>query len=38
MLSLTSEYALRAMIHLAQHVDDWPIPGKDIAEHAGIPP
>ena len=38
MLSLTSEYALRAMIHLAQNVEDWPIPGNQIAEHAGIPP
>lgn len=38
MLSLTSEYALRAMIHLAQHVEEWPIPGKLIAEQAEIPP
>ena len=38
MLSLTSEYALRAMTHLAKHQPDWPIPGKQIAEEAGIPP
>ncbi len=37
MISRTSEYALRAMIHLAQHVDDWPIPGRKIAEETGIP-
>lgn len=37
MLSLTSEYALRALIHLAQHSDAWPIPGKEIAEQTGIP-
>ena len=37
MLSLTSEYALRSIIYLAQHVDDWPITGKRIAEHAGVP-
>ncbi len=37
MLSLTSEYALRAMIYLAQHVDDWPIPGRKIAEEANVP-
>lgn len=37
-LSRTSEYALRALIHLAQRVDDWPLTGKVIAEEAGIPP
>ncbi len=37
MLSRTGEYALRAMIHLAQHSDDWPIPGKQIAAATGIP-
>lgn len=37
MISLTSEYALQAMIHLAQHVDDWPIVGRKIAEETGIP-
>ncbi len=38
MLSLTSEYALRAMTYLAKHQPDWPIPGKQIAEEADIPP
>jgi len=37
MLSLTSEYALRAMIHMAQHFDEQPILGKRIAEGTGIP-
>ena len=25
------------MIHLARHVDDWPISGREIAEKTGIP-
>jgi len=37
MISRTSEYALHAMIHLARHVDDWPIPGRRIAEETGVP-
>ena len=37
MISRTSEYALQAMIHLARHSDDWPIPGREIAEETGIP-
>lgn len=37
MISRTSEYALQAMIHLARHVDDWPIAGRKIAEETGIP-
>ncbi|MFQ5491574.1 MAG: RrF2 family transcriptional regulator [Phycisphaerae bacterium] len=37
MISRTSEYALRAMVHLAQHFDDWPISGRKIAEATGIP-
>ena len=37
MLSLTSEYALRAMIHLAQRAEEWPITGKQIAKESGIP-
>ena len=37
MLSLTREYALRAMIYLAQHGQEGPIPGGRVAEHAGIP-
>lgn len=38
MLSLTSEYVLQAMIYLAGHVDEWPIPGREIARETGIPP
>ncbi len=38
MLSRTSEYALRAVIHLAQHEADWPVSGARIAESTGIPP
>lgn len=38
MLTLTSEYALRALIYLAQHPDSGSIPGRQIAEHARIPP
>ncbi len=37
MLSLTGEYALRAMVYLAEHAEDWPIPGRTVAEDAGIP-
>jgi Rrf2 family protein len=37
MLSRTSEYALRAMVCLVRHIDDWPISGKRIAEETGIP-
>ncbi len=37
MISRTSEYALRAMIHLARHVDEWPIAGRRISEETGIP-
>lgn len=38
MLSRTGEYALRALIHLAQREEDWPISGARIAEDTGIPP
>jgi Rrf2 family protein len=38
MLTRTSEYALRALIYLAQHEDSWPIPGREVAEHAEVPP
>lgn len=37
MISLTGEYALRAMIYLARHRDEWPISGSRIAEQANIP-
>jgi len=37
MISVTGEYALRAMVFLSKHADDWPIPGPRIAESAGIP-
>ncbi len=37
MLSLTSEYVLRAMIYLAQHEQDCPVPGRTIAGEADIP-
>lgn len=37
MISLTGEYALRAMIFLARHRDEWPISGSHIADKAGIP-
>ncbi len=37
MLSLTGEYALRAMVYLAEHAEDWPIPGRTVAEGAEIP-
>ena len=38
MISLTSEYALRAMVFLTRHRKEWPISGPRIAEEAGIPP
>lgn len=38
MLSRTSEYALRALIHLAQREKEWPISGVRIAGETGIPP
>ena len=38
MLSRTGEYALRAMVQMAQHVEEWPLAGKRIAKDAGIPP
>lgn len=37
MLTRTSEYALRAMIHLAVHGQDGPIPGAQIASETGVP-
>lgn len=37
MISLTGEYALRAMIYLTRHSDEWPISGPRVAEGANIP-
>ena len=37
MLTLTSEYALRAMIYITQHEKDQPILGKHIAAQTNIP-
>ncbi len=37
MFNLTGEYALRAMIYLAQHRDEWPVSGRRIAAESGIP-
>ncbi len=37
MLSRTSEYALRAMIFLAQHEEEAPVPRDWIAQHVGVP-
>lgn len=37
MLTMTSQYALRAMVHLARHEDDWPVPGREIAAQTQIP-
>lgn len=37
MLSVTAEYALRAMVYLARNADSWPISGPRIAEAAGVP-
>lgn len=37
MISLTTEYALRAMIYLAQNIDSSPVPGHKIATQAAIP-
>ena len=37
MINLTGQYALRGLIFLAQHADEWPIPGNRIAEAAEMP-
>jgi Rrf2 family protein len=36
-MTRTGEYALRALIYLAQHSDQWPIPGGEIARGAKVP-
>ncbi len=38
MLSRTGEYALRAVVYLAQNEDSWPIPGPEIARATKISP
>jgi Rrf2 family protein len=37
MLSRTGEYALRAVLHLAQHVDEGPTRADDIAQSLSVP-
>lgn len=37
MMSLTSEYALRAVVYIAQNEECWPLAGTEIAEAAGVP-
>lgn len=37
MLTRTGEYALQAMVYLAQNENDWPLPGPRIAKETGIP-
>lgn len=36
-LTLTGEYALRAMVYLTQNAHLCPIPGREVAKQAGIP-
>lgn len=38
MLTRTSEYALRALVHLAKMGEDHPIPGREIAQATGVSP
>jgi len=38
LISLTGQYALRALIYMAQNAGKWPILGKEIAHRAEIPP
>ncbi len=38
MITRTGQYALRAAVYLAQHSDEWPVPGRQVAESTGIPP
>ncbi len=37
MLTLTSQYALRAVCYLARHTEDCPVPRRKIADDLGIP-
>jgi Rrf2 family protein len=36
-MTKSSEYALQALVFLAQNQDRWPIPGREIAKGVGIP-
>jgi Rrf2 family transcriptional regulator, iron-sulfur cluster assembly transcription factor len=36
-MSLTSEYALRAVVYIAQNETQWPLAGNEIATASGIP-
>ncbi|NOG53463.1 MAG: Rrf2 family transcriptional regulator [Planctomycetes bacterium] len=38
MLTKTSEYALHALVYLAQNQHEWPVPVHEIAKKTGIPP
>jgi len=37
MLTLTSEYALRALICLTRREEEWPLSGKELARETGVP-
>lgn len=37
MMSLTSEYALRAVVYIAQNEECWPLAGNEIATASGVP-
>lgn len=37
MMSLTSEYALRAVVYIAQNEECWPLAGSEIATASGVP-
>lgn len=36
-MTRSGEYALRAVVFLASHQDDWPIPGREIANGSRVP-
>ncbi|HPF37644.1 MAG TPA: Rrf2 family transcriptional regulator [Phycisphaerae bacterium] len=36
-MSLTSEYALRAVVYIAQNEECWPLAGSEIASASGVP-
>lgn len=37
LLNVTSQHAIRAVVYIAQHVDDAPVLARDIAEHTHVP-